>query len=41
MGAAQAEKATVAAQAVFWGCAGKNYRATLPFHGMRQDFGAF
>jgi hypothetical protein len=37
----QAEKATAAAQALFWGCAGKNIKAKLPFHGMRQDFGAF
>jgi hypothetical protein len=37
----QAEKATAAAQALYWGCAGKNFKAKLPFHGMRQDFGAF
>ena len=37
----QAEKAPAAAQALFWGCAGKNFKAKLPFHGMRKDFGAF
>ena len=41
MGAVQAEKAAAAAQALFWGCAGKNFKAELPFHGMGQDFGAF
>jgi hypothetical protein len=41
MGPGQAEKETVTAQAIFWGCPGKNFKAKLPFHAMRQDFGAF
>ena len=41
MGPGQAEKETAAAQAIFWGCPGKNFKAKLPFHGMREDFGAF
>jgi hypothetical protein len=36
MGPGQAEKVTVAAQAVFWGCPGKSIKALLPFHGMRE-----
>jgi hypothetical protein len=40
-GPAQAERAIVAAETVFWGCAVKNSKATLPFHGMREGFAAF
>jgi hypothetical protein len=37
---AQAEKTTVAAKIAFWGCPVMNFRASLPFHGMRRDFAA-
>jgi hypothetical protein len=40
-GGGQAGKVTVAAETVFWGCAVKNIRTTLPFHGVRQGFAAF
>jgi hypothetical protein len=36
----QAEKTTVAAQMVFWGCPVMNFKASLPFYGMREDFAA-
>jgi hypothetical protein len=35
LAAEQAGKVTVAAETVFWGCAVKNIRATLPFYGVR------
>jgi hypothetical protein len=38
MGVEQAERVTFAVEVLFWGCAGLNFRATLPFNGMRQDF---
>jgi hypothetical protein len=41
MGSGQAEKAFFATETIFWGCPGKYIKALLPFHGMRQDFGAF
>jgi hypothetical protein len=41
MGPGQAEKAVFAAESIFWGCPGKSIKALLPFHGMREDFGAF
>jgi hypothetical protein len=41
MGTGQAEKTAVAAEIIFWGCPVKNFKADLPFHGMRQDFAAF
>jgi hypothetical protein len=40
-GPGQAERAVVAAETIFWGCAVKNLKATLPFHGMREGFAAF
>jgi hypothetical protein len=36
----QAEKATFAQAAIFWGCAEKSSGAKLPCDGMRQDFAA-
>ena len=40
-GGGQAGKVTVAAETVFWGCAVKNFKATLPFDVMREGFAAF
>ena len=40
-GPVQAERAVVAAETIFWGCAEKNIRTTLPFHGVREGFAAF
>jgi hypothetical protein len=40
-GTVQAEKTSVAAEMLFWGCPVMNSKASLPFHGMRQDFAAF
>jgi len=37
----RAETIAVAADIIFWGCSGMNFRVLLPFHGMRQDFAAF
>lgn len=34
----QAEKATFAAETLLWGCRVRNFRAKLPFNGMRQAF---
>ena len=41
LAAEQAGKVSVAAETVFWGCAVKNIRAALPFHGVREGFAAF
>jgi hypothetical protein len=38
---AQAERPVVAADTLFWGCAEKNIRTTLPFDGVREGFAAF
>ncbi len=40
-GALQAKKVAVAAEIFFWGCAVQNFRAKLPFNGMRQGFATF
>jgi hypothetical protein len=40
-GVKQAEKATVIKESVLWGCPGLNFRANLPFNGMRPFFAAF
>ena len=37
----QAKKVTVAAEVFLWGCAVQNFRAKLPFNGMRQGFATF
>jgi hypothetical protein len=37
----QAEKMSVAKQIFIWGCPAANFKAKLPFYGMRQDFAAF
>jgi hypothetical protein len=34
-GTAQAEKTSVAKETFLWGCPGINFKATLPFYGMR------
>jgi hypothetical protein len=39
-GVVQAEKATFAQTAIFWGCAEKSSGAKLPFDRMRQNFAA-
>jgi len=40
-GSEQAEKASVATEALLWGCPITNFKATLPFNGMMQFFAAF
>ena len=40
-GPVQAEKAIVATEAPSWGCPLMNVKASLPFHGMMQDFATF
>jgi hypothetical protein len=40
-GMVQAEKTLVAAEILLWGCPVTNFKASLPFYGMRQDFAAF
>ena len=40
-GLVQAEKTIVAAEAILWGCPVMNFKASLPFHGMMQDFATF
>jgi len=40
-GSGQAEKDSVAAETVLWGCPGTYFKATLPFNRIRQDFAAF
>jgi len=37
----QAERVSVAAKILLWGCPGPRFRASLPFDGMRQDFAVF
>jgi len=37
----QAERVSVAAEILLWGCPGKSFRASLPFDEMRQDFAVF
>jgi hypothetical protein len=39
-GVEQAEKATVVNASILWGCPGQNFKAKLPFDGMRQVFAA-
>ena len=33
--AVQAKKVTIAAETIFWGCPVQNFKAKLPFNGMR------
>ena len=40
-GSEQAEKASVAAETLLWGCPIMNFKATLPFNRMKQFFAAF
>jgi hypothetical protein len=40
-GTVQAEKMSVAKEIFLWGWPVTNFRAKLPFYGMRQDFAAF
>ena len=40
-GTVQAERMSVAAEIILWGCAVTNFKASLPFHGMGQDSAAF
>jgi len=37
----QAEKTSASQEISFWGCPGMNFRASLPFHAMREAFAAF
>ena len=37
----QAEKATSFLKVPFWGCPGLNFKANLPFDGMRSAYAAF
>jgi hypothetical protein len=37
----QAKKASVATEALLWGCPITHFRATLPFNRMKQFFAAF
>jgi hypothetical protein len=37
----QAGKTNVATEIVFWGCPVMSFVASLPFHGMREDFAVF
>ena len=39
-GVEQAERTTVIKESVLWGCPGLNFKANLPFDGMRQVFAA-
>jgi hypothetical protein len=39
-GVEQAEKATVIKESNFWGCSELNFKANLPFDGMRPFFAA-
>jgi hypothetical protein len=36
----QAGNTNVAVEIPFWGCPVMSFEASLPFHGMRQDFAA-
>jgi hypothetical protein len=40
-GSEQAEKTSVTKETLLWGCPITNFKATLPFNGMRQFFAAF
>jgi hypothetical protein len=40
-GTVQAEKMSVAKEISLWGCPVTNFKAKLPFNGIRQDFAAF
>jgi hypothetical protein len=40
-GTVQAEKMSVATEMLYWACPVTNFKASLPFYGMRQDFAAF
>jgi hypothetical protein len=40
-GSEQAEKASVAAETLLWGCPITNFKAMLPFNRMKQFFAAF
>ena len=40
-GGGQAEKATSFSEIPFWGCPGLNFKANLPFDGMRPAYAAF
>jgi hypothetical protein len=37
----QADKTNVATEIPFWGCPVMSFEASLPFHGVREDFAAF
>jgi len=37
----QAEKTSGAQEIFLWGCPGMNFKASLPFDGMREAFAAF
>jgi hypothetical protein len=39
-GSVQAGKTNVATEIPFWGCPVMSFKASLPFHGMRQGFAA-
>jgi hypothetical protein len=37
----QAERVTASKAFIFWGCAGMNFKAKLPFYGMMKVYAVF